>query len=64
MKITGVEIRIKQKIKENSWWYRNCKTQRRKEAKICSECPIREIIESFEKTDITILDIVKTILNS
>ena len=33
----------------NSWWYKNCRIQRRKGAKICGECPFRSTIEKLEK---------------
>ena len=36
-------------IDKNSWWYKNCKTQRARKAKICSECPFRFIIEKQER---------------
>ena len=32
----------------NSWFYKNCKTQRKRKAKICQECPFRVGIESQE----------------
>ena len=32
-----------------SWFYRNCRTQRRKGAKICGECPFRAGIEAEER---------------
>jgi len=34
---------------KQTWFYTNCKTQRRNNAKICQECPFREEIEIFEK---------------
>ena len=37
------------KIDPKSWWYKNCKTQRRKGAKICQECPFRAYIEEWEE---------------
>jgi hypothetical protein len=30
-------------------FYKNCKSQRKKNAKICQDCPFREAIEEFEK---------------
>lgn len=33
----------------SSWFYRNCRIQRRKGAKICQECPFRKGIEAVEK---------------
>jgi hypothetical protein len=32
-----------------SWFYKNCKRQRRRNAKICQECPFREGIEEQER---------------
>jgi len=31
-----------------SWFYKNCKRQRKAGAKICGECPFREGIEQLE----------------
>ena len=31
-----------------SWFYKNCKRQRKSGAKICGECPFREGIEQLE----------------
>ncbi len=31
-----------------SWFYQNCKTQRKRKAKICNECPFRSFIEKQE----------------
>lgn len=31
-----------------SWFYKNCKSQRKKEAKICQVCPFRKGIENQE----------------
>ena len=36
------------KIDIKSWFYKNCKIQRRKEAKICQCCPFRCGIEEQE----------------
>ncbi len=33
----------------SSWFYRNCKIQRRKGTKICGECPFRAGIENQER---------------
>lgn len=33
----------------SSWWYRNCVSNRRRDAKICRECPFREGIEEQEE---------------
>jgi len=35
-------------VDKTSWWYKNCKAQRRKGAKICNSCPFRQQIESQE----------------
>ena len=36
------------KIDMGTWFYKNCKTQRRRGAKICQVCPFREGIEEQE----------------
>jgi hypothetical protein len=36
------------KIDKSSWFYRNCKSQRKREAKICQCCPFRAGIEKLE----------------
>lgn len=36
------------KIDFNSWFYKNCKRQRRAKAKICQVCPFRSYIEKQE----------------
>ena len=36
-------------IDRTSWFYKNCRRQRKNEAKICNECPFRETIESQEE---------------
>jgi len=36
------------KIIFKSWFYRNCKKQRKNKAKICQECPFRKGIEIQE----------------
>jgi len=35
-------------INKSSWFYKNCKTQRKKNAKICQVCPFRNGIEKQE----------------
>jgi ribosomal protein S27AE len=35
-------------IDKESWFYKNCKIQRSKKAKICQECPFRQGIELQE----------------
>ena len=32
----------------NSWFYKNCKSQRKRNAKICQVCPFRKGIELKE----------------
>ena len=39
------------KIDFNTWFYKNCKTQRKRKAKICQVCPFREYIENEERTN-------------
>ena len=36
-------------VDKTSWFYKNCKRQRRNGAKICSECPFRKSIERGEE---------------
>jgi len=36
------------KIDKSSWFYKNCKSQRKRGAKICQSCPFREGIEQQE----------------
>jgi len=40
-------------IDRRSAWYRNCKQQRKREAKICQDCPFRKDIEEAEKEEIS-----------
>jgi hypothetical protein len=35
---------------KETWFYKNCKRQRKVGAKICQVCPFREEIELFEKS--------------
>jgi len=37
------------KIDFKSWFYKNCRIQRKKNAKICLVCPFREYIEQEER---------------
>lgn len=37
------------KIDFNGWFYKNCKRQRKVEAKICQVCPFRKYIEEQER---------------
>ena len=39
---------LKCKIDHSTWFYKNCKTQRRRGAKICNSCPFRVLIEATE----------------
>lgn len=39
------------KIDMKSRWYKNCKRNRKKEAKICDECPFRCEIEKQERDE-------------
>lgn len=36
-------------LDKKSWFYKNCKQQRKNGAKICQVCPFRAWIESQEK---------------
>lgn len=36
------------KLDFDSWFYKNCKRQRKNKAKICQECPFRDEIEDEE----------------
>jgi len=42
------KISLRQAIKENNRWYKNCKNVRKHDGKICKECPFREQIERIE----------------
>lgn len=44
----SVRHRLCQEIQENTWFYRNCKKNRAKNALICKTCPIRYMIEHLE----------------
>jgi hypothetical protein len=39
------------KVDFYSWFYKNCKRQRKNEAKICQVCPFREGIEEQEQKE-------------
>ncbi len=41
-------MNIRECISNKNRWYRNCRVQRKRQAKICSECPIKETIEQIE----------------
>jgi hypothetical protein len=32
-----------------SWWYKNCKVQRKRKALICNTCPFKKAIQKEEK---------------
>ena len=36
-------------LDKSSWFYKNCKKQRKNNAKICQVCPFRKWIESKEE---------------
>lgn len=42
-------IKLLKAIKNNTRWYKNCKNVRKRNGKICKECPFRSLIEQFEK---------------
>lgn len=39
------------KIDKKSWFYKNCKKQRKNGAKICQSCPFRKYIEAEENKE-------------
>jgi hypothetical protein len=41
-------------IDKSTWFYENCKRQRKNNAKICQECPFRKSIEEQEGIAFTI----------
>lgn len=41
-------MNIRQAIKTNNRWYKNCKNLRKRDGKICKVCPFREQIERIE----------------
>lgn len=42
-------MNLKDHIQENTWWYSNCKRQRKRHAKICQNCPFIFYIKDAEK---------------
>ena len=40
-------------------WYKNCKRQRKVEAKICQDCPFRKIIERSENGEMILPHTIK-----
>ena len=47
----GFTIEPKKKVDTSSWFYKNCKRQRKDGAKICNCCPFRNEIEHQEIND-------------
>jgi hypothetical protein len=47
-RLEAIENALKGKIDHSTWFYKNCKIQRRKGAKICQVCPFRILIEATE----------------
>lgn len=45
---TSITVIPEPKIDKDSRFYKNCKSQRKRGAKICGECPFRQIIEKQE----------------
>ena len=43
------EIKLKEAIRTNNRWYKNCKSLRKKDGKICKVCPFRKEIENEEE---------------
>lgn len=50
------------KINFKSWWYKNCKTQRRRKSKCCDSCPMRKEIEIKEEKLKNIKSVTKKII--
>lgn len=51
---------LREAIKTNNRWYKNCKNVRRRGGLICKACPFRDIIETEEmKLGILIAERVK-----
>ena len=42
------ELAAAMNIDKKSKWYKNCKQQRKREARICQDCPFRKQIEKEE----------------
>jgi len=47
-RVEQVQNALRECIETGAWFYKNCKTQRRKGAKICNSCPFRTLIEATE----------------
>ena len=41
--------KLRKIIKENNRWYKNCKSLRKRNGKICQVCPFRKEIEQEER---------------
>ena len=41
-------MNLKEAIKSNNTWYKNCKSVRKRDGKICKVCPFRKQIEQEE----------------
>lgn len=44
-----MKFRVSGIMDTDTWCYKNCKTQRKRGAKICETCPIRDSIVEFER---------------
>lgn len=47
-RVEQAENALRECIDTGAWFYKNCKIQRRKGAKICNSCPFRTLIEATE----------------
>ena len=47
----SMKIKVEVDLDTKSWFYKNCKRQRKVEAKICQCCPFRAAIEEAEKKE-------------
>lgn len=46
-----MKIQVTGLLDKKSWFYRNCRIQRKRKAKICDSCPFRESIEKAEASE-------------
>jgi hypothetical protein len=44
-----MKIQVSGIMDTETWFYKNCKTQRRRKSKCCDSCPFRAGIEKAEK---------------
>lgn len=44
-----MDTKLKTAIESNSNWYKNCKSVRNRNGKICQSCPFRAVIEEAEE---------------